>query len=150
MKYNLLLLFLGVSGICAAQSLVQSVNSGSLIAANTAVSVGEIVVNPVNPTQASSGLIGILAYNSATLEVAQFAVTESIVAYPNPTSSTISFSGKQSLVGEKVSVYNNVGQLALQQTVDSAESIDLAKLAAGIYLVVFDNNKINSFKIIKH
>jgi hypothetical protein len=80
----------------------------------------------------------------------QFAVTESIVAYPNPTSSTISFSGKQSLVGEKVSVYNNVGQLALQQTVDSAESIDLAKLAAGIYLVVFDNNKINSFKIIKH
>jgi len=149
MKYKLLLLFLGVSGICAAQSLVQSVNSGSLIAANTAVSVGEIVVNPVNPAQASSGLIGILAYNSTTLEVDQFAVTANIVAYPNPTTSGIAFSGK-SLAGEKVSVFNNAGQLALQQTIDSADSVDLSKLAAGIYLIVFDNKKINSFKIIKH
>jgi hypothetical protein len=64
-------------GICAAQSLVQSVNSGSLIAAILPVSVGEIVVNPVNPTQASSGLIGILAYNWCHSKL-QFAVTESI------------------------------------------------------------------------
>lgn len=150
MKYKLLLLFLGVSGVCAAQSLVQSINSGSLIASNTAVSVGEIVVNPINPIQASSGLIGILAYNSSTLEVEKFAVTENVVAYPNPTTSAIAFSGKQSLTGQKVSVFNNVGQLSLQQTVDSADSIDLSKLAAGIYLIVFDNKKINSFKIIKH
>ena len=149
MKQNVLFILLLVTSICSAQSLVQSVNSGSLIASNTAVSVGEIVVNPVNSGQSSSGLIGILAQINNPLEVANFEVAQNVVAFPNPTTASISFEGKN-LSGEKLSVYGNSGQLVLQTEISASNSIDLSGLSAGIYLIEFSDAKNKSFKIIKH
>ena len=149
MKYSYLCIALLACTLGNAQSLVQSVNSGSLIAANTAVSVGEIVVNPVNPAQPSSGLIGILTY-TGILEVTSFEIANNVVAYPNPTTAGISFQGKQSLAGEAISIYNAAGQLVKQQKIDNSNSTDLSELASGIYLIQFSSAKNKSFKIIKH
>ena len=149
MKRNLLFAFLLMAGICQAQSVVQSVNSGALITASSSVSIGEIVVNPVNPNQSSSGLIGILAQVGSTLEVAQFGVAQNITVYPNPTVARINFQSDQNLSGEKVSIYNNAGQLALENKIDSDHSLDLASLPTGVYLIQFSNKKFQSFKIIK-
>ena len=149
MKYNYLCVALLVCALGNAQSLVQSVNSGSLIAANTAISVGEIVVNPVNPAQPSSGLLGILT-DDGMLEVTSFEIANNVVAYPNPTTAAISFHGKQSLAGEAISIYNISGQLVKQQKIDNSNSADLSELASGIYVIQFSSAKNKSFKIIKH
>lgn len=134
----------------SAQSVVQSVNSGSIITASSSVSVGEIVVVPVDPAQPHSGIIGIMAQvNNLQLEVDELELSPSIKVFPNPTVSSISFEG-QDLSGEKVTIVGSNGQIISQTMVSSANSIDLSTLAAGIYLIKFDNNQINTFKIVKH
>ena len=133
-----------------SQTVVQSVNSGSLIAASSSISIGEIVIVPENPIQSSSGLIGILAQIDSTLEVSEFALSDEITVYPNPTTSGIYFSGSESLVGETVSVFNNAGQLVRQQKITNNNSVDLSELQTGIYFIKIQNKNINSFKIIKH
>lgn len=149
MKYTLSILL--ATAVCQAQSVVQSVNSGSLITATTSVSIGEIVVNPVTTGQSTSGLIGILTQiPGGVLETDRFEVSQQIVAYPNPTTASISFQGKQNLAGETVSIYSNSGQLVGQQQIDNQNSVDLSQLASGIYLIQFSDSKSKSFKIIKH
>jgi hypothetical protein len=150
MKKTLLFVFLIVSFSGKAQTLVQSVNSGSVISTSSSVSVGEIVVVPVNPNQSSSGLIGILAQNQQSLEVPELEIAQNFVVFPNPTISKIFFKTNAHLFGEKVFVYNNVGQLVVSKRVSDDNSIDLADLSQGIYLITFSDKKINTFKIIKH
>lgn len=133
-----------------AQSAIQSVNSGSLITAASSVTIGEIVVNPVNANQSSSGLIGILAAHNATLEVAQFDVAENITVYPNPTAAKLFFTANERLAGKKVSVYDNSGKLALHTAVTEEQSINLENLPTGIFLIQFDDKTFQTFKIIKH
>ena len=148
---NRLLTFIVLTGsIGYAQSVVQSVNSGSLIAANTAVSIGEIVVNPVNPNQSSSGIIGILTTVNSTLEVKQFDVSESITAYPNPTVAKIFFTSQEHLAGKSIVVYDNSGKLVLQTKISEDNAVDLQSLPTGIFLIRFDDQKLKTFKIIKH
>ena len=147
MKKIILLTFLTISLTARSQTLIQSVNSGSVIAASSAVSVGEIVVVPQNQTQSSSGIIGILVQ---TLEVPQLELSNKITVFPNPTTAAITFQTETNLSEEKISVYNMSGQLVCQKRITSANTLDLAELATGVYLLQFSNKKINSFKIIKH
>lgn len=150
MKKNLLLLLIAFSFSGNCQSVIQSVNSGSVIGLNSSVSIGEIFVIPENQNQSSSGIIGILAQvNQQNLEVQELALNEKIVVYPNPTMNSISFQTEKSLENEKVSIVNLSGQIVAKKQISSSNSIDLSELQTGVYLIQFENKTINSFKIIK-
>lgn len=148
MKKLLLFGFLITAVSASSQSVIQSVNSGSIISNSSSVSVGEIVVVPQNQTQSSSGIIGILTQTQ--LEVPQLELSEKITVYPNPTMSAIYFQTDTNLTDEKISVFNLSGQLVSQKQITANNSLDLSDLSTGVYLVQFTNKKINSFKIIKH
>lgn len=144
---TLTFIFLGL--VCQAQSVIQTVNSGSVIASKSSVSIGEIVVNAQN--QSNSGLIGILAQiNAQTLEVSQYELADNMIVYPNPTVSKVFFQTDRNLKNKSVSVYNNTGQLVVEKQINSDNSLDLNELASGIYLIQFSDKNIKSFKIIKH
>ncbi len=148
MKQLLLFSFL-IAGVTAnSQSVIQSVNSGSVISSNSAVSIGEIVVVPQNQNQSSSGIIGILTQTQ--LEVKEFDLTAKIKVYPNPTTSVIYFQTETNLADEKVSIFNLSGQLVSQKQISGDNALDLTELSTGVYLIRFTNKNINSFKIIKH
>ena len=148
MKKIFLFAYFLFSGLCFAQSVVQSVNSGSIIAASSSVAIGEIVVNPVNPGQSSSsGIIGIL---TQTLEVDEFEIAKGIIVYPNPTVSGIYFKSNTSIINEKVTVFNANGQLVLEKTITADNAVDLSQLSAGIYLIQLSSDNTKTFKIIKH
>jgi hypothetical protein len=148
MKRLLLFSFLIIEFTAHSQSVIQSVNSGSIISSNSSVSVGEIVVIPVNPNQLSSGIIGILTQTQ--LEVPQLELSSKITVYPNPTTSTIYFQTDTNLSDEQVSIFNLSGQLVSENKITSDKAMDLSELSAGVYLIRFKNKNINSFKIIKH
>jgi hypothetical protein len=150
MKKLIIIVIVTFSGLCNAQTVIQSVNSGSIIGTSSSVSVGEIVVDSVNPLQAGSGLIGILSQINQTLEVAEFELSQGIIAYPNPTVAGIYFKSNISLTNEKVGVFNSNGQMVLEKTIASDNSVDLSQLANGIYVIQLSSDTTKSFKIIKH
>ena len=151
MKQYLLFAFLFIGLFSNSQSLVQTVNSGSVLGAVSAVSVGEIFVVPQNQNLSSSGLIGILVQiNQQNLEVDHLDLSAKITVYPNPTLSKIFFEAKESLLSQKVTVFNTSGQLVLQKQLSADNSVDLTDLASGTYLVQLSENKSDTFKIIKH
>lgn len=147
MKQSLLLLFLIITISASSQSVIQSVNSGSLITSSSSVSIGEIVLVPVNPNQCSSGIIGILVQ---TLEVPKQELSNSITVYPNPTTAAVYFQTQTNLVDEKVSVFNLSGQLISQKKITGDNALDLSELSSGVYLIQFTDKNIHSFKIFKH
>jgi len=147
MKPILHFAFLILSGSIYSQSVIQSVNSGSIVAANSLVSVGEIVVVPENQSQSSSGLIGILVQ---TLEVPQLELSQNIKVFPNPTTAAVYFETTANLQNQTVSVYNLSGQLVTEKQISTENTLDLSGLSAGMYLIQFADKTINSFKIIKH
>lgn len=145
---RLLLFSVLITGLSAnAQSVIQSVNSGSLISSSSSVSVGEIVVVPENQTQSSSGIIGILTQTQ--LEVPELELSDKITVYPNPTTSVIYFQTEVNLRDEKISIFNLVGQLISEKKITADNALDLSELSNGIYLIQFTNKNIKSFKIIK-
>ncbi len=148
MKQLLLFSFLIVGFSASAQSVIQSVNSGSIISSSSSVSVGEIVVVPQNQTQSSSGLIGILTQTQ--LEVKELDLSGKITVYPNPTLSMIYFRTEANLLDEKVAVFNLAGQLVAEKKITGDNGLDLSELSSGIYLIQFISKNVNSFKIIKH
>lgn len=150
MKQLLLFTFLITAISASSQSVIQSVNSGSIISASSSVSIGEIVVVPQNQTQSSSGIIGIFAQVTQPLEVPQLELSEKITVFPNPTMSSIYFQTATNLADEKISVFNLSGQLISEKHVATDNSLDLSELSAGVYLIQFTNKNIHSFKIIKH
>ncbi len=151
MKKIILITLLFNACLNYAQSSIQTVNSGSIITASSSVSIGEIVINPVAQNQSSSGLIGILVQvNEQSLEVAEFEISETMIVYPNPTHSSISFKSTTDLTNEKVGVYGVNGQLLKEAKINSNNTIDLSELASGIYVIQFVSNPTQSFKIIKH
>ncbi len=158
MRKILLVTFLASGSLVSAQTAIQSVNSGALITASSSVSIGEIVVVPANPDQTSSGLIGILAQSSPTLEVPELDLAQNVRVYPNPTASQIHFTD-ENLSGKIVHIFNASGQEVLKQAV-TANTIDLESLSQGVYLIQFENTRgdaelsnaknIKTFKIVKH
>lgn len=150
MKKIILITLLFTSALNYAQSTIQSVNSGSLITASSSVSIGEIVVNPVNQNQSSSGLIGILAQvNQQTLEVPEYELTDDIIVSPNPTVASIQFKSEINLANENVVVYTISGQLVSEKKIQSDNSVDLSELSSGIYIIQLTSDSKKSFKIIK-
>ena len=150
MKKNITFGLLLFSIFINAQSMIQSVNSGSIIALNASVSVGEIVIVPVNTAQPSSGIIGILVQvNAQTLEVSQFELAENISVYPNPTVAKLFFESKKNLSNEKIIISNELGKFIKENKIDVSNSIDLDELSSGIYLIQFSNKELKPFKIIK-
>ena len=151
MKKYLLLLLTIISGSLYAQSNILSVNSGGIIASNSVLTIGEIVVNPVTANLSSgSGIIGILAQvNQQTLEVNQFELTSNVRVFPNPTISKLYFEGNQNIQNQEISVFNQAGQLVYQSKIDKDQSLNLEAIASGIYLISFTDKSIKSFKIIK-
>ena len=147
MKQILLFSFLFVTLTASSQSVIQSVNSGSIIGTSGSVSIGEIVVVPENQSSSSSGIIGILVQ---TLEVSQLELSDKITVYPNPTTSSIFFQTTNSLFDEKVSIFNLSGQLVSQKQITADNALDLSQLSTGVYLIQFTSKNIKSFKIIKH
>lgn len=148
MKHLLLLSFLFVTLSASSQSVIQSVNSGSIISSSSSISVGEIVIVPQNQTQSSSGIIGILTQTQ--LEVPQLELSGKITVFPNPTMSSIYFQTDTNLTDEKISIFNLSGQLVSEKRVAADYSLDLSELSTGVYLIQFTNKNIHSFKIIKH
>lgn len=138
------------SAIVNAQSVIQSVNSGSVVSASSSVSIGEIVVVPENTSQSITGIIGILTQvNAQTLEVAQFDVSENVTAFPNPTTSKLFFESTRNLTNQRVLIYNELGQMVAEKSIDAKNSLDLESLSTGIYTVQFNNKQFKSLKIIK-
>lgn len=136
--------------IVKAQSLIQSVNSGSIVALNSSVAIGEIVVVPVNQNQSNTGIIGILSQvNNQNLEVTQFEVAKNILVYPNPTSAEIYFETTQNIANQSVLIIDQSGKIVLNTSINADKTLDLKLLSAGIYLIQFSNNNYKSFKIIK-
>ncbi|AWA30386.1 hypothetical protein HYN48_09965 [Flavobacterium magnum] len=151
MRKNLLIILLFCGGLCNAQSVIQSINSGSVISATATVGVGEIVVIPQNQNQSATGLIGVLAQvNQQFLEVPSLELSDKITVYPNPTVAKVYFESTQSLTKESVSVFNDAGQLVIQKEITPDNAVDLSDLAQGIYLIQLSNEKTKTFKIIKH
>ncbi len=150
MKSLLLFGFLTLSLTASSQTLIQSVNSASVIANSSSISVGEIVVVPQNQNQSSSGIIGLLAQTQQALEVPQLELSNKITVFPNPTEATVYFQTDTNLTNEKVSLYNITGQLVAEKKIAADNSLDLSTIQSGIYLIQFSNKNINSFKIIKH
>ncbi|WP_162128542.1 T9SS type A sorting domain-containing protein [Flavobacterium phycosphaerae] len=150
MKHFLLFSFLILTFSASSQSVIQSVNSGSVIAANSSISVGEIVVVPQNQNQSSTGIIGLLAQTQQTLEVPQLELSAKIKVFPNPTTSAVYFETATKLTDEKVSIYTTSGQLVSEKKIGTDNSLDLSALQTGVYLIQFSSKNINSFKIIKH
>ncbi|MCY1499165.1 hypothetical protein D3C87_58730 [compost metagenome] len=151
MKQKLLFILLLPASYCYSQSVIQTLNSGSIIGSASTISIGEIVVVPQNQNQSSSGIIGILTeINNHNLEVPQLDLTEKITVYPNPTIAKIFFDTSEAISNESVSIYNNTGQLVLTKKIDIDHSLDLTTLSSGIYLIQFTNKTFKTFKIIKH
>jgi Secretion system C-terminal sorting domain len=150
MKTKILILFLMALSAGKAQSLIQSVNSGSIVASNSSISIGEIVVVPINQNQSNSGIIGILSQvNNQNLEVSQFEITKNILVYPNPTSAEIYFKTNENLANQSVLIIDQSGKIVLNTFINADKTMDLKSLSAGIYLIQFSNNNYKSFKIIK-
>ncbi|WP_284653645.1 T9SS type A sorting domain-containing protein [Flavobacterium terrisoli] len=149
MKSLLTLILLLISFSASSQSVIQSINSGSIITNSSSVSVGEIVVVPQNQNQSSTGIIGLLAQTQQALEVPQLELGGKITVFPNPTSATVYFKTETNLLNEEVSIYNLSGQLISKKQITANNALDLTELQAGVYLIRFNNKKINSFKIIK-
>ncbi len=150
MKQYLLLFLLFATFTTKAQSVIQVVNSGSIIVSSSSVSVGEIIIVPENQNQSGSGIIGILAQvNQQTLEVPQLDLSDNVTVYPNPTVAKIFFDTNENLANENVFIYNSVGQLVLEKKITAENSVDLSNLSSGIYMIQFSNKNIKTFKIIK-
>ncbi len=151
MKIKLLaiLLLLSATGMMA-QSAIQTINSGSITAPSSRVSIGEIIIVPQNTTQSQSGIVGILAQNQQTLPVPQFAVATDVIAFPNPTTAGVIFQSAVNLTDQEISIYSNAGQLVITTKISASNEIDLSSLSAGIYLIRFADKTLNPFKIIKY
>ncbi len=132
---------------CSAQSVMQSINCGSIIATQGIVSVGEIIVTPVSNNQSSSGILGVFTQNNL-LSTKPLELQIGMTVFPNPTISKLHFETLENLAEQKVKVYNLQGKMMFETKIQE-KSINLEMLEKGIYLIQFENKNYNSFKIIK-
>jgi Secretion system C-terminal sorting domain len=146
-KKSLIVCFLGFGALSFGQSVIQSVNSGSVIGTNSIVSVGEIIVTPQNNQQSSSGILGVLTQNGQ-LSNSEYNLQENITIFPNPTTATLHFNTSLNLNNEVVNVYDINGKLNLTTKITN-NSIDLQNLTLGMYIIHFENKQYSTFKIIK-
>lgn len=150
MRKIISLLSLSIFSFSFGQSTVKTINAGSVVAGNGMISVGEIFIPTQNQVANGTGILAIVSQVNQNLTVDSYAVSEGITVFPNPTVSTLHFSTKTDLFGEKVAIFDMSGKMIRQQTIESNNSIDLSTLTVGTYLLQFENKNYNSFKIIKN
>jgi hypothetical protein len=151
MKKTIFFFVLLSTFLSQGQSVISTINSGSIIVASTSASIGEMIVVPETPNLSShSGIIGILVeLKDQTLTVPEYDLTSEIKVYPNATKDKIYFETKLDIQNQNISVYNNSGQLLLQTKLGSDKTLDLEGLSNGIYAVRLGDKKATTFKIIK-
>jgi hypothetical protein len=70
--------------------------------------------------------------------------------YPNPTQSIVNVKADTKLIGAVYNIYDNTGKVVLSGKINTENtSVDLEKLAAGIYLFSVGENVKQTFKVIK-
>jgi hypothetical protein len=70
--------------------------------------------------------------------------------YPNPTQSIVNVKADTKLIGAVYNMYDNTGKVVLSGKINTENtSVDLEKLAAGIYLFSIGENVKQTFKVIK-
>jgi hypothetical protein len=70
--------------------------------------------------------------------------------YPNPTQSIVNVKADTKLIGAVYNIYDNTGKVVLSGKINTENtSVDLEKLAAGIYLFSIRENVKQTFKVIK-
>lgn len=149
MKQTLTIFFsFGFIPIIYGQSL-SSTNSGAVSSNNLIYSVGEVYVNPTNQNEASSGLIGAISIIEFTsLSINEIEYNKNLKFYPNPTSSSVFLDVENETI-HTIYIFDLGGKL-IQSKKNINNKIDLSNLATGTYIIKTDNQKIKSFKIIKH
>lgn len=143
----MLILCLGLS--YAYSQDLYSINNGANSSNNLIYTVGEIFVLPISdPNEASSGTIGAVSrIEFFVTGLNELTILENVNAYPNPTSSSI-FIETENEKFNHISIYNMNGRLLENKNVVN-NRVDLTSLQTGTYLIQTDNQKIQSFKIIK-
>jgi hypothetical protein len=151
MKKTIFFFVLLSTFLSQGQSVISTINSGSIIVASTSASIGEMIVVPETPNLSShSGIIGILVeLKDQTLTVPAYDLTSEIKVYPNETKGKIYFDTKLDIQNQNITVYNNSGQLLIQTKLGSDKTLDLESLSNGIYSVRLGDKKATTFKIIK-
>ncbi|MCB9227652.1 MAG: T9SS type A sorting domain-containing protein [Chitinophagales bacterium] len=146
-KTILLTLSLGLS-YAYCQDLY-SINNGAVSSNNLIYTVGEIFVLPVSdPNEASSGTIGAVSrIEFFVTGLNELTILENVTAYPNPTSNSV-FIETENEKFNAISIYDLSGRLVENKNVINNQ-VDLSSLQTGTYLIQTNNQKIQSFKIIK-
>lgn len=126
-----------------------SINNGANSSNDLIYTVGEIFVLPVSdPNEASSGTIGAVSIiEFFTTGINELSILENVNAYPNPTSNAV-FIETENEHFNYIFIYDLSGKLIANKSVVNNQ-VDLSSLQTGTYLIQTDNQKIQSFKIIK-
>lgn len=140
-------IIVGFIPIIYGQSL-SSTNSGAVSNNNLIYSVGEVFVIPINPNDASSGLIGAISRIEFTsLSINEIEFNQNVKFYPNPTSNSVFLELENEIIKE-IYIFDLSGKLVI--TLKNVNNqIDLSNLQTGTYFIKTDNINIKSFKIIK-
>ena len=78
--------------------------------------------------------------NSVTLGIDHVQLEASLFLYPNPVSQTLNIQKPESLDISKISIYNTLGQLVLQQS-NISNTINVSTLVSGLFFVQLQTNK---------
>ena len=128
---------------------IAAINSGALSNNDFIYSVGEVFVTPVNQDEANSGMIGVISRIEFTsLGIHDVALTHELKFYPNPTSHSVFLELKNEIV-KMIYIFDLSGKLIESKT-NFNNQFDLSNLQTDTYIIKTDNQKIKSFKIVKH
>src|SRR5690606_35619750 len=78
--------------------------------------------------------------NSVTLGIDHVQLEASLLLYPNPVSQTLNIQKPESLDISKISIYNTLGQLVLQQS-NISNTINVSTVVSGLFFVQLQTNK---------
>lgn len=110
--------------------ILDNTSNGQIFTVNTTFPVTGIIFDP-NKNIISKN-------NTATLGVTKFDFAKAINMYPNPASETLNIDLPNNLTLEKVSFYNNIGQLVLKS---NNNKINISELSNGMYIVAFETSE---------
>lgn len=112
--------------------VLNNTSNGQIFNVTASFPVTGIVFDP------NKDIISNTLNNTTTLGVTKFDFAKSINIYPNPASETLNIDLPNNLTLEKVSFYNNLGQLVLKS---NNNKINVSGLSNGMYIVAFETSE---------
>jgi hypothetical protein len=92
----------------------------------------------------------LVKFNGISVGINETVNEKSFTVYPNPTQSIVNVKADTKLIGAVYNIYDNTGKVVLSGKINTENtSVDLEKLAAGIYLFSIGENVKQTFKVIK-